>query len=439
MTTAAGPAPSVADLPEPVRARIVALAAAVLPQVPDLPPPLRRIAAFAPARRAKAGGAAIAAALDTDAADDGGLRARLAVQLHDAGAVAGAGIGAGGTGRAGSADHVESAALAWLMRPDDWQDRLAAALRDLQRRPAVDDAEVTRLRRRVAQLEDDVRELRERRRADVETLKQENTALRRRLGEERVSSREALSGAAEALAAAEAARSAAQAASEAQERELRQLRSRVAQLEAEAGTERRSVRSEREETTVRARLLLDTVLDAAAGLRRELALPPTDGMPGDAVEATYAAGPTPAERQRGVAGVAELEGYLAMPRARLIVDGYNLSKQAWPTSPLDAQRIRVLQALAPLVARTGAETTVVFDAANVPAGSGRQLPATPRGVKVLFSPTGVIADDVIRELVAAEPAGRVVLVVSDDQAVARDAARAGARPVPTAVLLQQLR
>jgi rRNA-processing protein FCF1 len=39
----------------------------------------------------------------------------------------------------------------------------------------------------------------------------------------------------------------------------------------------------------------------------------------------------------------------------------------------------------------------------------------------------VIADDVIRELVAAEPRGRPVVVVSNDQEVVRDVLRAGAR------------
>ena len=62
------------------------------------------------------------------------------------------------------------------------------------------------------------------------------------------------------------------------------------------------------------------------------------------------------------------------------------------------------------------------------------MPA-PRGVRVVFSPEGVIADDVIRQLVAAEPPGRVVVVVSDDQAVVRDVVRAGARAVPASSLL----
>ena len=60
--------------------------------------------------------------------------------------------------------------------------------------------------------------------------------------------------------------------------------------------------------------------------------------------------------------------------------------------------------LAPLVARTGVETTVVFDAG---ASSSRPVVSSPRGVKVRFSPEGVIADDVIRDLAAAEPEGDV--------------------------------
>ena len=110
-----------------------------------------------------------------------------------------------------------------------------------------------------------------------------------------------------------------------------------------------------------------------------------------------------------------------------MVDGYNVTKAAWPTASLEAQRSRLVAALGPLVARSGAETTVVFDAAE---STARTVMPAPRGVRVVFSPEGVIADDVIRQLVAAEPRGRVVVVVSSDQAVARDVAREGARVVP---------
>ena len=109
-----------------------------------------------------------------------------------------------------------------------------------------------------------------------------------------------------------------------------------------------------------------------------------------------------------------------------------MTKTAWPSSSLEAQRVRLLSALAPLTARTGAETTVVFDAAS--AATRTVMPA-PRGVKVVFSPSGVIADDVIRQLVAAEPRGRVVVAVTDDQALAKDLTRAGARVLPSAALI----
>jgi hypothetical protein len=54
---------------------------------------------------------------------------------------------------------------------------------------------------------------------------------------------------------------------------------------------------------------------------------------------------------------------------------------------------------------------------------------------VVFSPEGVIADRVISDLVAAEPEGRVVIVVSSDQEVARDASAAGARSVAAEALV----
>ena len=124
-----------------------------------------------------------------------------------------------------------------------------------------------------------------------------------------------------------------------------------------------------------------------------------------------------------------------MPRARLIIDGYNVSKAAWPESSLEAQRMRLLNGIAPLVARSGAETTVVFDAAT---SETRPPVNPPRGVKVIFSPVGVIADDVIRDLVDVEPQGRVVVVVTSDQEIVGDVRRAGARAVDSDALIAVL-
>ena len=142
------------------------------------------------------------------------------------------------------------------------------------------------------------------------------------------------------------------------------------------------------------------------------------------------AGPARGGGPRRLAG---LDRLLALPSVHLIVDGYNVSKTGYPELTLADQRTRLVGQLAALAARTGAETTVVFDGA---AGDGG--PRGSRGVRVLFSDPGVLADDVIRALVAAEPEGRPVVVASSDRAVADSVLRRGAYPVPSAVLLARL-
>lgn len=410
-----------ATLPDTVRGRIVALTAGVLPDVARLPPALKRIADFAPARRAKAGGAMIASVLDGD--DE--VREKIGSQLRPAYVTE------------GSPDDLvlpeepaEAAAVLWLVRPDGWEVSLKEALDRLEAAavPAVD-AEVARLRVKLAAAEDEIREVRADRKARIDDLKTDNTALRRKLGEARAAAREAGTGLDEALTEARAALSRAEDEISARDRQLRQLRSQIDKLEREAAAERRTSKADREDASLRARFLLDTLLDAAGGLRRELALPPVTGTPGERVESELASADPVAGA--GVTSSTHLEQFLAMPRVRLIVDGYNVSKALWPGSALDAQRLRLLRAIAPIAARTGAETTVVFDAHSA---SVRPTAVPPRGVKVLFSPEGVIADDVIRDLVDAEPSGRIVLVATDDAEVVKDVRRAGARTVPLSSL-----
>ena len=417
--------PALRELPDAVRTRVVAYVAGVLPDVARLPPALARVAAFAPSRRARAGATMIVATLTDDDADpEGGLRERIAAQLGDRAVL---------EGGPADRDPVEVAALAWLVRPEGWAGLLDDALARLAAAAVpLAEQENERLRLRLASVEDELREVRADRKARVDELKAENATLRRKLGEERHRLRQAGTGQEEALAEAHEARARAEEQLAERDRAVRQLRQQVERLESELGAQRRAVRHERDDASLRARFLLDTLLDAASGLRRELALPPVTGAPGDRVEAGLAETGEPAGASLGsVTSGGHLEQYLAMPRVRLIVDGYNVSKSLWPTSSLEAQRVRLLQALAPVAARTGAETTVVFDAA---ASERRPTVAPPRGVKVVFSPVGVIADDVIRDLVAAEPVGRVVLVVSDDQEVVRDVRRDGARPVTVSAL-----
>jgi predicted RNA-binding protein with PIN domain len=403
------------EVPDRLRQRIVQLVADALPALAPLPPALRRVADFAPARRARLGGGAVWEALaDEEFRVRAGTQAAVRVGPEP--------------------DAVDAAALAWLSRGDDWTDVVADAVRrlaerDEQRQQAS--GEIDRLRAQVASLQAELRDQRAAAREPLEEAKAENTLLRRRLGETRAALRaveaerdqaraeleEAVDGAAAAMARAEA--------------EAKRLREQLDEVSAGLSVARRDARSDRDLATVRARYLLDTVLEAAAGLRRELALPAIEGAPGDAVEAELDE-PRDSRTTANPTGSPALDQMLSLPRARLVIDGYNVTKKAWGTATLEAQRSRLVAALAPLVARTGAETTVVFDAA---ASTTRTAMPAPRGVKVAFSPPGVIADDVVRQLVSAEPRGRVVVVVSDDQEVARDVRRAGARAVSADALL----
>uniref|UniRef100_UPI001C5E3344 NYN domain-containing protein n=1 Tax=Pseudonocardia nigra TaxID=1921578 RepID=UPI001C5E3344 len=199
---------------------------------------------------------------------------------------------------------------------------------------------------------------------------------------------------------------------------------------AEVAAARQAAREARKADEVRLALLVDTIGGAVTGLRRELALGGGGPRPADLVAGA-------ARGVRGgtaVDGLAELDALLAVPSVHLIVDGYNVSKTGYPELPLADQRTRLVGQLGVLAARTGGEITVVFDGAGVVAAA----PRASRGVRVLFSDPGVLADDVIRDLVAAEPEGRPVVVATSDRAVAQSVRRCGAHTVPSAVLLGRL-
>jgi predicted RNA-binding protein with PIN domain len=211
----------------------------------------------------------------------------------------------------------------------------------------------------------------------------------------------------------------------AHETELRRLRGRLTDAERGAEAARRESRTDRDLDTARLWLLVDTLIAAASGLRRELSLPAPAVRPGDMLEAG-SGGPPP---RRQVGDAAALDQVLALP----IVDGYNVTKTGYGELSLAQQRDRLLTGLAALHAQSGAEITVAFDGGSRPPVQ----PPVPRGLRVLFS-DGEIADDLIRRLVAAEPSGRPVVVVSSDGEVVGDTARDGAWTVPSPVLLARL-
>lgn len=418
-------------LPDAVRTRIAELAADALGTLPkvDVPQQLRAVAKFTPAKRARLGAGAIIASLRDSVA----FRTAVVQWCREHRP---AGLDMSGD------DPVTVAAAAVLQGADNAPHYLELVSRRAsdaglraQRDAAVVRAEKaeTELAKLRAELED-VQGAVDRVRAEGEA---ELERLRKRLREQGVRVRNAKDEAENAAGEIERIRAEAQAQVTAlieqrdRERERAETeRARAERAEADAEIARQSAREARQADEVRLALLVDTLDGAVTGLRRELALGGSGPRPADLVR-----GATEAHGSVGrVEDPAALDRLLALPSVHLVVDGYNVTKTGYPELSLSEQRERLTRQLAALAARTSAEVTLVFDGAGVVA-----VPTTaPRGVRVLFSDPGVLADDVIRALVTAEPEGRPVVVVTSDRAVADSVRRRGAHPVPSAVLLARL-
>ncbi|MGW3602676.1 NYN domain-containing protein [Micromonospora sp. NPDC005161] len=427
-------------LPEPVRQRIVALTAAVLPTLPadEVPVPLRRVAKFAPNRRARLGAPAIAAQLTGDPLFRQRVTARVLADAGDLGAAV-----VEGTAPA-AADPVEVAALAYLARPRGWRELIDASGAAV--RAEADSAVVAELVREAEQRATRAEHDRAVARVEAEKLRDELARVREELGQLREESRQlartlretqARERKATELLATERGRAAR--ASADVDAELRRARARLAEAEAAAGVARASAKEARSVDDARLWLLLETIGQAAVGLRRELALDPVDKLPADFVADAFAdqtgTAPTgPSARARDTDDPARLDQLLALPRAHLVVDGYNVTKRGFGEMSLEQQRKRLVTGLGGIAAQTGDEVTVVFDGAERMHG----LPPAPRGVRVLFSRKGETADELIRRLVRAEPAGRPVVVVSSDREVADGVRRHGAYPLGADSLLRRL-
>jgi predicted RNA-binding protein with PIN domain len=426
-------------LPDGVRRRVVQIVSDGFGglTVAELPAQLRQYARFAPNRRAKFAGNAMAAALETDPL----FRQRIGEKFREAQPELSGALDSGSPPLA--ADPLDVAAAAYVLRPAGWVKLVAAAGEEVQRADAerADEesrAELERLRAELTAAREQTRTETEGLRAELEAARKEAESLHRKL-------RAALSDVKRGEAALrkvrgeiEAVRAEGQAQVSAAESETRRLRARLGEAESALEAARRAAREGRSVEDMRVRLLLDTVLDAAQGLRRELALPPVSVRPAETVDAVEPGRMTPkdiAARALSEHDPAILDQLLALPQAHLVVDGYNVTKTGYPQMPLEKQRLRLLGQLSQLAAQTGAEVTCVFDGAELAAPV---LLAPPRGVRVLFSKPGVTADELIRQLVRAEPPGRPVIVASTDREVADGVARAGARPVASAVLLKRL-
>jgi len=421
-------------LSEAARQQLVTIAADLVGRLaPDeLPVAVRPVARFTPTKRVRLGGTQLAAAMDADEA----FRTRVADVVAEALPQLAEAIRAGESTAA--SDPVDTAVVAYLLRPDGWQGIVADAnARHAAERERAGSqasaAEVAQLRVQLGELKARMRAEAAHGKAAAATAVAESESevaelrkqLRARIGELRAAQRERDEA---QTAAAEASRRA-DAAEAARELETRRLRGRLTELERAVESGRRAARTERDVDNARLWLLLDTLTEAASGVRRELSLPAPAVRPADTVASAESAAP-----HRAVTDPAALEAVLALPNAHLIVDGYNVTKTGYPELPLADQRARLVGALAAVASRSGAEITVAFDGGRRPPS----MPPAPRGVRVLFSAADEIADDLIRRLVDAEPVGRPLLVVSSDRQVALDAARAGAWTSDSAVLLARI-
>jgi len=421
-------------LPEPARQQLLTLAADLVGRMPsnEVPPALRAIARFTPAKRRQLGGVALAGALDSDE----GFRERVASAVADVSPALVEALATGGSTAA--SDPIDVIVVAYLTRPDQWQEIV-----EKERTRWAAENEGTSDEAELGRLHDELVSLRAAARSESARMKQAIAAAVAEVSEELADARRALRDRTRELRAAErdrddviAARDEAirklDANTAAQDAELRRLKARIGELERAGESARRDSRSERDLDDARLWLLTESLVQAASGLRRELSLSRPDLVPADAVAAEN--GATHAEASgHGITSAATLDRVLATPNVHLIVDGYNVTKTGYGDAVLADQRSRLMGQLAGLAARAQVEVTIAFDGAHRP----MMQPTTPRGVRVLFS-RDEIADDLIRRLVAAEPAGRTVVVATSDQQIVTDVSRSGAWTVPAQVLLALL-
>ncbi len=131
---------------------------------------------------------------------------------------------------------------------------------------------------------------------------------------------------------------------------------------------------------------------------------------------------------------AEAADHFIRSDAAVIVDGYNVSKLAWHSRTLEQQRNSLLDAVENLARRFGTDITVIFDGASIVGAHA----ARRRLVRVVYSPDGVIADDLIRDEVRRLPTSRAVVVVTNDNEIIRDVRAEGANTLPSNAFIANL-
>jgi hypothetical protein len=328
---------------------------------------------------------------------------------------------------------VDPIGLLWLQRPEGWERRaddlvaemaaadvdadLRTALRREEKRRRAAEQVAVRVRSDVverdlaiAALHADVDELR----ADVVKAEEEVAALRAELVDVRIEARHARDREAAAKARLDAVSNA-------------PVVSNSAQPELAVDDRDRAIES---------RGVDPAAVSDVARAARELAGRLEALLPSETPEPVgRAAARQPLRLPGGViASSGEAAEFLLRSGAVVLVDGYNVAKLAWPNRSLDAQRTQLLDALENVARRFTSDITVVFDGASVVGAHTIRR----RLIRVVWSPEGVIADDVIRDEVRRLPNSRAVAVVTNDAEIVADVKVLGANVVPSNALIAVL-
>ena len=331
-----------------------------------------------------------------------------------------------------TADLVDEVGVLWLSRPDGWE----LAITELIPDKAVDDQAALRReeRRRLAAQEAAARgraellavtaEL-ERERANKVTLAGERGRLKAELDEVR-----------------------------ARLRESQRVEHATAQSLDKAESELVTLRLAAVEPRAPAPAIIDTaalrnLLDGAVAASTDVVALLTDALD----EFARANGATddvvlePARQPRArrkpirlpggvlVGTVEAAELVLRTKGVRTLVDGYNVAKLGWPSLDLDRQRDQCTVAAENLAKRWNMAMTIVFDGATI---EGAHT-VTRRKLRIVYSPAGVSADDVLRAEVASIDITKPVVVVTNDRAILTDVTAAGANTVSSDDFLTLLR
>ena len=187
--------------------------------------------------------------------------------------------------------------------------------------------------------------------------------------------------------------------------------------------------------------LLDSAVTASNELARLLKAALAEVAPADArpeehvapVRHNRPARRVPIRLPGGVlSGSVESAEYLLRTAGALaLIDGYNVAKLGWPSLELDEQREQCIMTAENLAKRWNITMSIVFDGATI---EGAHASAR-RHVRVLYSPEGVSADDVLRAELAAASREQPVIVVTNDRAIVTDVVAAGANTVASDAFL----